>query len=161
MRFPTLSAAGRFLAIKPETLSTQIARLEHDIGHRLLHRSAPGRPQTPTERGHALLEAIEQPNVRALMAQALGPEWKPARPKRSLVRRETAALIEQRRPARQDPWAGLGVRRPKQIGPATTRTLQALLEYPDQERYAADIGQRAGLGRGTVYPILDRLTRAG
>ncbi|MFD0635345.1 LysR family transcriptional regulator [Catenulispora yoronensis] len=73
MRFPTLSAAGRFLAIKPETLSTQIARLEHDIGHRLLHRSAPGRPQTPTERGHALLEAIEQPNVRALMAQALGP----------------------------------------------------------------------------------------
>jgi DNA-binding MarR family transcriptional regulator len=161
MLFPSLSAAGRFLGIKPETLSTQIARLEHDIGHRLLHRSAPGRPQHPTPAGQALLDAIEQPNVHTLMAKALGPDWKPSRPNRSLVLREDLALIERRRPAQADPWAELQITRPKQIGPATIKTLQALLEYPTEERYAADIGHRADLGPGTIYPILGRLTRAG
>jgi len=77
-----------------------------------------------TERGLALLEAIEQPNVRALMAKALGPA--PNDP----WARERSPPWSRRQSARGDRQADLGIPRPEQIGPATTKKLQAPAGIP-------------------------------
>jgi DNA-binding PadR family transcriptional regulator len=45
---------------------------------------------------------------------------------------------------------------------ATLRVLETLTQAtPDDEMFGLRICQQAGLGSGTVYPVLDRLERAG
>ena len=45
---------------------------------------------------------------------------------------------------------------------ATMKVLEALDQAPPElEMYGLRICQRTGLGSGTVYPVLDRLERAG
>jgi PadR family transcriptional regulator, regulatory protein PadR len=45
---------------------------------------------------------------------------------------------------------------------ATQKVLEALAHaQPDEDMFGLRICQQAGLGSGTVYPVLDRLERAG
>jgi hypothetical protein len=66
MAFPTIKQAARHLGAHPSALISQFQRLERDIGAVLYHRAAPGQPMHPTERGTALLHALNQPEVKAL-----------------------------------------------------------------------------------------------
>ncbi|MDT7798501.1 MAG: PadR family transcriptional regulator, regulatory protein PadR [Actinomycetota bacterium] len=43
----------------------------------------------------------------------------------------------------------------------TRLVLHALLQVPESELYGLDLIRATGLGPGTVYPILQRLERAG
>lgn len=46
----------------------------------------------------------------------------------------------------------------------TLQTRQVLAEFlkdPDAERYGLDVSEATGLGRGTTYPILERLEEEG
>jgi|GEM_PF-953381 len=69
MAFPTIHAAATHLGAHQSALIHQFHRLERDIGGQLYHRSAPGRPMRPTERGTALLQALNQPSVRAIASR--------------------------------------------------------------------------------------------
>lgn len=44
---------------------------------------------------------------------------------------------------------------------AVAKVVSALLEAPDADRYGLDLIRTTGLPSGTVYPILERLQRAG
>jgi hypothetical protein len=69
MAFPTIQAAAAHLGAHQSALIHQFHRLERDIGGKLYHRSAPGQPMRPTGRGTALLQALNQPSVRAIAPQ--------------------------------------------------------------------------------------------
>lgn len=69
MAFPTIEAAAAHLGTHQSALIHQFHRLERDIGGQLYHRSTPGQPMRPTNRGTALLQALNQPSVRAIAAQ--------------------------------------------------------------------------------------------
>lgn len=68
MAFPTIEAATH-LGAHQSALVHQFRRLERDIGARLYHASAPGRPMRPTRRGTALLNTLDRPDIRALTAE--------------------------------------------------------------------------------------------
>ncbi|HEY2579900.1 MAG TPA: TniQ family protein [Streptosporangiaceae bacterium] len=69
MNFPTIQAAASHLGTHQSALTHQFHRLERDIGGPLYHRSAPGQPMRPTDRGTALLKALNQPSARAIASQ--------------------------------------------------------------------------------------------
>jgi len=69
MAFPTIEAAATHLGAHQSALVHQFRRLERDIGARLYHASAPGRPMHPTRRGTALLNTLDRPDIRALTAE--------------------------------------------------------------------------------------------
>jgi hypothetical protein len=71
MQFPSLGSAASHLGAHINTLIQQFHRLESDIGGQLFHRGAPGQPQQPTERGRALLQALEQDEIHALITEAV------------------------------------------------------------------------------------------
>jgi nitroreductase len=66
---PSVSAAAQQIGVHPSALIHQFQRLERDIGAMLYHRSSPGHPMRPTDRGNALLQTLDQPAVRALPPQ--------------------------------------------------------------------------------------------
>lgn len=65
MAFPTLKEAADHLGAHQSTLVKQLHRLERDIGAQLYHRTAT-QPMRPTNRGAALLHALDRPAIRAL-----------------------------------------------------------------------------------------------
>lgn len=72
MAFPTLAAAADHLGIFKSALTSQLQRLEADIGAQLFHRAARGRGTRslrPTERGTALLRALNLPAVHAVLSE--------------------------------------------------------------------------------------------
>jgi len=58
--YQTLSEAAEHLGITQSTLTTQIDRLERDIGGLLLERTERGRPMTPTSLGKQVLTALHR-----------------------------------------------------------------------------------------------------
>jgi hypothetical protein len=82
--YPTLDIARQALGTHVGTLSSQIARLEADIGKPILKRGHVGRPMTPTEHGQALLALLEQPRVAQLLDQYAKPirGWRADDPRR-------------------------------------------------------------------------------
>ena len=66
MACPAIGTAARQIGAHPSALIHQFQRPERDIGATLYHRSSPGHPMRPTARGTALLQALDQPAVRAL-----------------------------------------------------------------------------------------------
>lgn len=65
MTFPTIEAAAAHLGARQSALIHQFRRLERDIGGTLYHRSAPGQPMRPTQRGAALLTVLTRPDIQA------------------------------------------------------------------------------------------------
>ncbi len=57
LRYPTLTAAAADLGLRQAVLSSQIARLEDDLGVALAQRAQRGRPMTLTEQGARVLRA--------------------------------------------------------------------------------------------------------
>ena len=57
LRYPTLTAAAADLGLRQAVLSSQIARLEDDLGVALAQRAQRGRPMTITEQGVLVLRA--------------------------------------------------------------------------------------------------------
>ena len=57
LRYPTLTAAAADLGLRQAVLSSQIARLEDDLGVALAQRAQRGRPMTLTEQGARVLQA--------------------------------------------------------------------------------------------------------
>jgi DNA-binding transcriptional LysR family regulator len=57
LRYPTLTAAAADLGLRQAVLSSQIARLEDDLGVALAQRAQRGRPMTLTEQGASVLQA--------------------------------------------------------------------------------------------------------
>jgi PadR family transcriptional regulator len=45
--------------------------------------------------------------------------------------------------------------------PATESVLRVFLAHPDEEHYGWELMEHTGLLSGTLYPILDRLSRKG
>jgi hypothetical protein len=69
MGFETIEDAADHLGAHQSTLVRQLQRLERDIGAQLYHRAAWALPLRPTRRGAALLDALDQPAVRALIQE--------------------------------------------------------------------------------------------
>jgi hypothetical protein len=68
MTHPSIAEAARTLGIRDSMLHRQLQRLEHDIGAPLYHRATATTPLRPTDRGTALLNALQQPEIQALAA---------------------------------------------------------------------------------------------
>ena len=60
IRYQTLSEAAEHLGTTQSALTTQIDRLERDIGGPLLERAERGRPMTPTALGEQVLAALHR-----------------------------------------------------------------------------------------------------
>jgi hypothetical protein len=74
MTCPTINEAADSLGVHQSTLVHQFRRLERDIGAELYQRSTRRHAMRPTRRGSALLQALDRPDVRALIdAQAPDP----------------------------------------------------------------------------------------
>jgi hypothetical protein len=69
MGFPTIEEATDHLGVHQAALVRQLQRLERDIGAQLYHSAVRAQPLRPTRRGAALLNALDQPAVRALVQQ--------------------------------------------------------------------------------------------
>lgn len=69
MVFETIEEAADHLGAHQATLIRQLQRLERDIGAQLYHRAARALPLRPTRRGAALLDALDQSAVRALIQE--------------------------------------------------------------------------------------------
>lgn len=69
MGFPTIEEAADHLGAHQVALVRQLQRLERDIGAQLYHRAVRAQPLRPTRRGAALLKALDQPAVRALVQE--------------------------------------------------------------------------------------------
>jgi PadR family transcriptional regulator PadR len=50
---------------------------------------------------------------------------------------------------------------PPKMTTQTLSVLSAMLREPDADWYGLDLSKRSGLKPGTIYPILDRLLKAG
>lgn len=50
---------------------------------------------------------------------------------------------------------------PPRMTTQTLAVLSAMLRDPDDDWYGLDLSKRSGLKPGTIYPILDRLLKAG
>jgi hypothetical protein len=72
MGFPTIEQAAQHLGAHQAALVRQLQRLERDIGAQLSHRATHTLPLRPTRRGAALLKALDQPAVRALIQYRSG-----------------------------------------------------------------------------------------
>jgi hypothetical protein len=57
-RYPTIREASIGLGVQHTTLITQIKRLEHELGQRLLERAPGRRPIRPTPFGHTVITAV-------------------------------------------------------------------------------------------------------
>ena len=57
LRYPTLTAAAADLGLRQAVLTSQITRLEHDLGAALMQRAQRGHPMTITEHGAKVLRA--------------------------------------------------------------------------------------------------------
>jgi AraC-like DNA-binding protein len=75
IRYQTLSEAAEHLGITQSALTTQIDRLERDIGGSLLERAERGRPMHPTPLGEQVLAALQrsgQPGERDRLKREVG-----------------------------------------------------------------------------------------
>jgi DNA-binding PadR family transcriptional regulator len=160
MPFPSLQAAATHLSAHQNTLVTQFQRLERDIGGQLFHRTAFGRPQHPTQRGLALLHALEQDEIKTLMDQAIQPSWAASRPEPEVVAQATANAAQRQNPGPLTPYNTITVDRIRITRPVRI-ALQALLDNAGDDLYGLELRRRTRLDYGTIYPLLARLTKAG
>lgn len=68
MTHPSIRQAATALGIYESRLHHQLERLEHDIGAPLYHRATATEPLRSTDRGAALLKALQHPDIQALAA---------------------------------------------------------------------------------------------
>jgi DNA-binding PadR family transcriptional regulator len=160
MPFPSLHSAAEHLGIHQNTLVTQFQRLEKDIGGQLFHRTVFGRPQQPTERGRALLHALEQDEIKTLMTQSIQPDWTTARPEPEVVKQAAANASQRRNPGPPKPYNTIAVDRIRITRPVRI-ALQALLDSVGEDIYGLKLRRRTRLDYGSIYPLLARLTKAG
>lgn len=162
MALPSLDETDRYLGKRRSALTTQLQRLENDIGDTLYTRSAIGKPHTPTPRGRKLLHALQRPTTQAHMAQALGPHLEPMPDQATIDAATTRFHTPPKKPGPKPlhPFTDIRVE-PIHIGPATLRLLQDLLAHDDHQFYGEQIRKRAGIDTGTLYPALHRLHTAG
>ncbi|MFF3154147.1 TniQ family protein [Streptomyces sp. NPDC057910] len=160
MAFPNLESAAEYLGSHQSALVTQFQRLESDHGHALFHRSGFGRPQRPTAHGRAVLRALNNPQVQALMNNALRPDQRIAPPDPQTLARAQAGLKTRKSPGPLKPFDSIPVDRIRITGPTLT-LLRDLIAHQDEEFYGAQIQTRTGLDTGTLYPQLKRLKQAG
>ena len=57
LRYPTITAAAADLGLRQAVLTSQITRLEGELGGALVERAQRGRPMTITKRGARVLRA--------------------------------------------------------------------------------------------------------
>jgi len=86
MTYPSLSQAAAGIGVSIRTLVDQFHRLEHDIGAPLYHRATRSHPQRPTPRGETLLQALAQPEIKALRHPRARPAARGSAGARSLTR---------------------------------------------------------------------------
>ncbi|MFE2296369.1 TniQ family protein [Streptomyces sp. NPDC059452] len=160
MAFPNLESAAAHIGIYQSTLVTQFQCLEHDLGQKLFHRSAFGRPHRPTNSGKALLRSLHTDTVQALMHTELQPSQIIAMPDADTLAQAASRLTTRRDPGPLKPFNDISVARIRITAPTLT-LLRDLLDHQDEEFYGAQIHARTGLDHGTVYPQLKRLEQAG
>jgi hypothetical protein len=66
--YPSIRQAAKALGIYESRLHHQLERLEHDIGAPLYHRATATEPLRPTDRGAALLKALQHSDIQDLAA---------------------------------------------------------------------------------------------
>lgn len=160
MAFPSITTAEHCLGgHRSLALVTQFQRLEADIGAELFHRSAFGKPHRPTQRGQALLEALDQRHVRSLMNAALGAD-RIRMPGKAVIAAAQIRVRQRRNPGPPKPFDDIAVE-PIRM----TQTLRTLIEdtidHDWAEFYGYEITERLGIQAGTIYPLLTRLHNAG
>ncbi|GAA1387889.1 TniQ family protein [Catellatospora chokoriensis] len=84
----SLNKAARQIGANPSALSTQLGRLERDIGATLIRRATSDRPMTMTPQGQELLRSLQFPAVSELLSRFGSPPagWKPDHPLRRSAR---------------------------------------------------------------------------
>ncbi|MDQ1016910.1 TniQ family protein [Streptomyces afghaniensis] len=158
--FPSLETAADYLNTHQGSLVHQFQRLERDLGHRLFHRSAFGKPHRPTTHGKALLRALDNPDVITLMTTAIGADGLTPQPDAGTLAQAQDRLHTRKNPGPLKPFADITVTRIRITGPTLT-LLRDLLDHQDEEFYGAQIHARTGIDNGTLYPQLKRMERAG
>jgi DNA-binding PadR family transcriptional regulator len=158
--FPNLQTAAAYLGAQPNALLRQLQRLERDIGHPLIHRSAGSKPHSPTTRGHALLRHLKTPPVQTLLHAAVPAHQTKPMPDAAALAHATATITRRRRPSPITPYNDIAVERIR-IHTPTLALLRHLLAHPDQEFYGAQILATTTMTGGTLYPQLNRLEQAG
>jgi hypothetical protein len=92
--YPSLNIAAAHIDAHPSTLISQFHRLERDVGGQLVHRATSTTQMRPTARGGALLKALSQPEVQALVQRHGTPPRRggqtPAEEKARSMRNRTA-----------------------------------------------------------------------
>ncbi|MFC1442813.1 TniQ family protein [Streptacidiphilus sp. N1-10] len=160
MKFPSLTTAADYLGVHGSALVTQCQRLECDLGGKLFNRSAFGRPQRPTARGQALLRDLTLDRVQVLMNAALRDDQVPPMPGAAALASAAMRSTTRSAPGPLTPFDGISVERIR-ISSSTRVLLRVLLDHPSEEFYGVQIRAQSRLGEGTLYPILNRLERAG
>lgn len=160
MAFPTLNDVERHLGLPKSGLVAQLQRLEADIGEALFIRSTPGKAQTPTRRGKKLLQVLDRPHIKALMAEALGTQMEPMPDQTGLHAAAERFSQPRKNPGPLKPFDGITVTRTRIMAP-TLRLLQDLVEHGDPHFYGHEVAARTGIDTGTLYPALHRLQDAG
>jgi len=159
MAFPSLETAAEYLDAHQSALVTQFRRLEADIGAKLFHRSAFGKPHQPTDRGRQLLNDLRQRNVWTLMTEALGENYPPD-PHRTVLARAQARNSHRRTASPPKPFDDIGVERIRSSQPLRI-LLQDAIDQNWADFYGMEITARTGIDGGTLYPLLKRLHAAG
>jgi len=77
--YPSIQAAATALSLDSPTLTTQISRLEHDLGSQLLVRAKRGQPMTLTALGAEVISAIAC--MQELTSAEMGEAMKSPRPR--------------------------------------------------------------------------------
>jgi hypothetical protein len=70
MSFPTIDAAADHLGVDQATIVRQLQRLETDLSEALYHRATVAQPLRPTDRGTALLQALDTLEAQRHLATA-------------------------------------------------------------------------------------------
>ncbi|WP_203692140.1 helix-turn-helix domain-containing protein, partial [Catellatospora coxensis] len=84
----SLNKAARRIGASQSALTTQLGRLERDIGTTLIRRATSDRPMTLTAQGQELLRSLQFPAVSELLSMFGSPPagWKPDHPLRRRAR---------------------------------------------------------------------------
>lgn len=158
MTFPTLSATADYLNVERGALSMQFSQLERAIGADLFHRATGHAQQRPTPRGMALLQQLDEKNIRALMQHVLGRNIAPMPTHRALTAAHEAFGSDNRT---LTDLTNLGECPDRITVPLPLLPLaRHVLAHGDQEVYAAQLHTITGISLSTIYKQLRRLEAA-
>ncbi|MEV6673932.1 TniQ family protein [Streptomyces sp. NPDC051162] len=159
MQFPTLLGTAHYLGVAPGRLAMQFGRLEEAIGAELFHRSVRHEPQRPTARGTSLLNDLDNPHIRQLMHNALGPQIETLPDQASIDAAVALADGERAALTALDPHTPPPTH--LRIPPPILPLLQYLVEHANQATYSAQIHARTDISFTTIYKQLKCFEEAG